>query len=319
MDVYRSLSRIPFETNTFITSGALDGVHLGHRHIIQRLLEKARAANGRTAVITFEPHPSAVVGDGAPPELLTPLAEKLDLLSEMGLDAVLVVRFTRSTAGTAPQEFIRKVWVKSIGVRGCVIGYDHAFGKAKSGGLDLLRGLGMEHGFSVDIVDPVTVGGETVSSTRIRSLLREGRTNQANAMLGRPYGISGIVVRGDRLGATLGFPTANLEPEGKNKLIPADGVYAAYIEAGAVKKDGLVYIGKRPTVAGGKRRIEANLFDFMGELYGERITFRLIDRLRPDQKFDSVQALTEQMKRDREAAVIRLRPEKKKTAKNAER
>jgi riboflavin kinase / FMN adenylyltransferase len=311
MDVYRSASRIPFDPGTFITSGALDGVHLGHRRILHRLLERARETNGRSVAITFDPHPSFVVGPEAPPALLTPIAEKLELLAALGLDAALVLRFTKRMAGTPPDAFIRRVWVESIGVKGCVVGYDHAFGKAKTGGLDLLRALGSRYGFSVDVVEPVSVDGEVVSSTRIRSLLLEGRVDEANRMLGRPYDITGIIVPGEQVGRTLGFPTANLEPDGGIKLIPADGVYAAYIRVGTARHGGLVYIGRRPTLNGETRRIEALLFDFRGELYGERMTFDLIERIRPDRRFEYLSALVEQMKRDREAGILRLHQEKR--------
>lgn len=288
-----------------ITLGTFDGVHLGHRKIISALLSKARASGLRSVLLTFAPHPRTVVGkkDSAPVRLLTTTEEKLALLSELGLDCVIVVEFTKAFSELSPEEFVEKILLKEFGLAAMVIGYDHGFGRDRSGTLQTLERLSAKHSFSVEVIEELILSGRAVSSTQIRSLLSSGRLSEANMLLGSPYRITGKVIEGEQRGRLIGFPTANLEIADSLKLVPSVGVYVADALLGDTKHRAMVNIGYRPTVSNAARlSIEAHILNFSGNLYGRLLTTELLSRLRDEQKFPNLDALKAQLEIDKRFA-----------------
>jgi riboflavin kinase / FMN adenylyltransferase len=302
MKVFNGFDSIPDGPDAWVSIGIFDGVHLAHRRILEELRGQA-APDGQSLLITFEPHPQQVLqGDAAPVPLLTPLDEKLGLLGESGLSGTCVIPFTRELSGLDPEKFVTEVLLRRCPVRKLVIGYNHAFGKGGAGGGDLLKRMGEERGFEVQIEPPVILDGEAVSSTRIRSLLIGGRAASANRLLGRRYSLYGSVVRGAGLGRKFGFPTANLSVESPQKLIPGNGVYAVFARVRGKSHPGICNIGTRPTVGGTRRSIETFIMDFDGDLYGTPLKVEIVEKMRDEVKFDSVRFMIGQMEKDREAA-----------------
>jgi riboflavin kinase/FMN adenylyltransferase len=291
-----------------VTIGAYDGVHLGHRHLIERLCELAGSRGLASALVTFDRHPATVVRPESAPPLLTDLDQKLELLATTGIDRAVVVTFDRRRAEESAEDFVEEVLVAALGARLVVVGEDFHFGHGRKGNVALLRDMGAQLGFEVlGLGLEADAGGEAVSSTRIRSLLAAGDVKRAGDLLGRHHQVRGIVVHGDGRGGTeLGFPTANVEVPA-TLAVPAEGIYACWYE----RADGSVHqaaasLGQRPTFGaaggGGRPVLEAYLLDFEGDLYGERARVSFVERLRDDRRFDSVQALVAQMQRDVEAA-----------------
>ncbi len=302
MQVYRGFEAIPGQPEAWVSIGIYDGVHLAHRRIIEELTRQA-VPDGRSLLITFEPHPQQVLQDNpAPVPLLTPLEEKLGLLAETGITATVVIPFTRELSALEPRTFVDEVLLRRCPVRKLIIGYNHAFGRGGLGDGELLRRLGKELGFEVQIEPPVQIEGKPVSSTRIRTLLLEGDAAAANRLLGRRYSISGRVVRGRGKGRGFGFPTANLGAVGQDKLIPRNGVYAVFADVRGRMHQGMCNIGTCPTVGGVRRTIETNLFDFNEDLYGEPIQIEIVERMRDEILFDSVRFMIGQMEKDRDIA-----------------
>jgi len=289
-----------------VTIGAYDGVHLGHRHLIEKLRDMARARSLASAVVTFDRHPATVVRPESAPALLTDLDQKLELLGATGVDRTVVVPFDRARAEESAEDFVEEVLVRALGARLVVVGQDFHFGHGRKGNVALLTDMGAELGFEVVGLTLEGDGtGEAVSSTRIRACLGAGDVRGAGNLLGRHHQVRGIVVHGDgRGGAQLGFPTANVEvPEAL--AVPAEGIYACWYE----RPDGSVHaaatsLGHRPTFGGkvGRPVLEAHLLDFEGDLYGESARVSFVDRLRDDLRFDSAEVLVAQMGRDVEAA-----------------
>ena len=304
MIVARSLDELTRDQSSVVTVGTFDGVHRGHREIIREVVARARNAAGRSVAITFDPHPKEVVtSPKGPVSLLTTVAERIMLLEVLGLDLLYIVRFTYAFSRLSSHEFYRRYVVHGTGVREVVVGFDHSFGRDREAGIDQLVHLGQEFGFSISKVQQYTVDGEPVSSTKIRHALLAGEAEKAARMLGYPYALEGIVVKGDGRGKTLGFPTANIAPVARNKVIPARGVYLAGARVGDRRYYGMLNIGVRPTVTDGvEQTIEVHLFDFAGSIYGEKLTLSFLRRLRGEMKFPSPDALSEQLARDREAA-----------------
>lgn len=282
-----------------VTSGTFDGVHVGHQKILQRLSETASKMGGETVVITFWPHPRLVLNPlDTHLRLLNTFEEKAERLREYGVKHLLRIPFTKEFSQLSSRDFIRNILVDAIGTRKLVIGYDHHFGKNREGSFEQLRVDGPQYGFEVEEIPRQDVDHIGVSSTKIRAALEEGDVQAAAHLLGRPYPLTGRVVMGDRLGRTLGYPTANLEIENANKLIPADGIYAVTVLHGHRLYKGMMYIGNRPTVDGLKRSIEVHLFGFSGDLYGETLTVYLHKKTRGDAKFDTLDLLKQQLDRD---------------------
>ncbi len=285
-----------------VTIGNFDGVHRGHRRILETVVSRARAAGRPSVAITFEPHPLAVLRpDHAPPRLQT-LRQKEEAIEAIGVEWLLVVPFTRDFSLTEPEDFARAFLAERLRVREVVLGAHFAFGRGKRGDLVLLQRLGPECGFVAEGVEEVMVGGEPVSSTRIRKALAGGDVGLARELLGRDYEVDGIVARGERVGRKIGYPTINLAPE--NELFPSDGVYVTQIEIRSFERrfDSVTNIGRRPTVYEDfATTIETYVLDFSANVYGERVRLFFLERLREERKFPSVMALTEQIGRDIEA------------------
>jgi len=295
------LPRLP--NGSTVTVGSFDGVHLGHQAVLREIDRRARAAGRASVLVTFDPHPLEVVNPGAAPPLLTTGPERLEILALSPLDYVLLVRFDRHLASLTPEEFVRGVLLKRCAVRELVIGHDHGFGRGRSGDVDTLRRLGRSHGFEVDVVPPVDFGGQHVSSSRIRRAVAGGDLSTAAAMLGRRYGVVGRVGEGERRGRPLGVPTINLSELSPRKLLPPDGVYAVRVEWRGGSAGGMMNQGPRPTFEDGRRVLEAHIFDFDGDLYGEWVRIEWIKRLRDIERFGSVEQLQKQLERDRTRAV----------------
>ena len=315
MRVYRSADsflRLPFAV---VTSGTFDGVHAGHRRILDRVTEIARREGGESVVLTFWPHPRLVLKpEKQDLRLLNTFEEKVRLLEEAGIDHLLCIPFTQEFASVSSDTFIRDILVECIGTKRLVIGYDHRFGRNREGSFSELLTNGPAYGFTVEEIPRHDIEEAVVSSTAIRKFLEQGDMIKANQLLGRPYGFSGKVVHGEALGRKLGFPTANLdiaaaEPDAYAglKLIPADGIYAVTAMVDGNLQAGMLYIGSRPTLGGTTQSIELNLFDFDGDLYGKTITVNLFEKTRGDIRFQSLDQLQVQLAEDRRATQESLR------------
>jgi riboflavin kinase/FMN adenylyltransferase len=303
MIIYRSLNDIQPLPNAVVTSGTFDGVHLGHQKILARLTEVAKANNGESVLITYWPHPRTVVSnDSQNLKLLTTLDEKIALIDQAGVDHLVVIPFTRSFSQLTSEEYIRQILINKIGTKKLVIGYDHRFGRDREGGFEYIRAHQSEYGFEVEEIPRQDVEAVGVSSSKIRAALQEGNVRAANRFLGRSYTLTGTIVKGRQLGRTIGFPTANMQVDDPAKLVPANGVYAVEVEYAGQTLGGMLNIGFRPTVAGTNQTIETYIFDFDKDIYGEHMTLRFKEFLRPEQKFDGLPTLVAQLKRDEEAS-----------------
>ncbi|HET7661388.1 MAG TPA: bifunctional riboflavin kinase/FAD synthetase [Oryzihumus sp.] len=287
-----------------VTLGNFDGVHRGHRAVLATVLEQARERGAQAVAVTFDPHPVAVLRPDQAPRTITPLGLRLDLLEGTGLDAVLVQEFTAELAGWTPERYVEEVFVEALGATAVVVGEDTRFGVRNSGDVSTLRALGEKHGF--DVVVLKDLGGDTRwSSSQVRELVATGDVAAAAEILGRPHRITGTVVHGDHRGRELGYPTANLSQE-MGGLVPADGVYAGWLlrldlpgEDADRVLPAAVSIGTNPTFDGHQRRVEAYALDRTDlDLYGEQVGVELVERLRPTERFGSVEELLEQMARD---------------------
>jgi riboflavin kinase/FMN adenylyltransferase len=285
-----------------VTIGNFDGVHLGHRRILEAVVARAKESGRPSVAVTFEPHPLAVLRpDHAPRRILT-LRQKEEAIEALGIDSLLVIPFTRDFSLTEPEAFVRDFLGERLAASELVLGHHFAFGRGKRGDLALLKRLGPECGFDAWGVEEVIEGGEPVSSSRIRDAISKGRPAEANAMLGREYFLDGIVSRGERVGRKIGYPTINLAPE--NDLHPADGVYVTRIEISSFGRrfDSVTNIGRRPTVYQDfSTTIETYVFDFSSDVYGARVRLFFYERLREERTFPSVTELTEQIGRDIES------------------
>jgi len=294
---------------TVVTIGAYDGVHLGHRAVIAGVIAQAAKGGHRSAVVTFDRHPAQVIRPESAPRLLTDLDQKLELLGSTGVDETVVVPFDEQRALETAEDFVQTILIDLLNAKAIVVGEDFHFGHRRLGDVVLLEEMGRHAGFNVNGLELVGPDGhaarddEQVSSTAIRRALHEGRLDDANAMLGRPHEMRGTVVPGDQRGRTIGFPTANVAV-GQELLMPADGIYAGHlvVGVGATSKSlpAAIYIGKRPTFYDDQAMtlLEVHVLDFEGDLYGQRVAVQLTDRIRGDQRFDSVEALAHQLQVD---------------------
>jgi len=299
--VHRDLNNF-YAHNPVLTIGTFDGVHLGHRKIIARLHDLAASINGESVIFTFDPHPRKVV---APSEtnlrLLTTLDEKIALFEQAGIDHLIVYPFTPEFAKLTYEEFVEQILVGQIHVKSLVVGYDHKFGKGRQGDFDLLKSCADRLGFQIEKLDVLLVNESNVSSTKIREAIQVGDFETANAYLGYPFTIHGMVVEGQRLGRTIGYPTANIDAMDPDKIIPGYGVYAVRVTVRNQTYTGMLNIGSRPTVNhnADHRTVEVNLFDFSDDIYGEPVEVVFYHKLREEQKFASLDALKEQLAQDR--------------------
>ena len=284
-----------------VALGNFDGFHLGHQAVVGRAVERARAEGRPALVATFDPHPMRYFRPDSPWFRLTSLEQREALMKAAGVDALLVFTFDADLAALSADDFVAQRLIGELGVAGVVTGEDFTYGQGRTGSVTLLNELGSRNGFSVDTVPPVALDGAVVSSTRIRTALRDGNPREAARLLGRPYTIAGIVQRGDKVGRTIGYPTANIDMA--NYLRPAYGIYAVRGRlADGTMLDGAANLGVRPTFNPPKELLEPYFFDFDGDLYGQAIAVELIEYLRPEAKFDGLEALKAQMAADVERA-----------------
>lgn len=296
MLVEEELARAVSERDTALTIGVFDGVHLGHQFLIGKLKEKAAENGLLSGVVTFHRHPRLVLSPDSKITYLTSLKERIRLLEGLGVEHVVTLSFTPELSQLGAREFIALL-KRYLRVRGLVIGPDFALGKRREGAAPTLRALGDELDFVVEVVPPMVLHGEVVSSTAIRHALSRGDMMAVNKLLGRHFTLAGQVSKGDERGKTLGFPTANLIPEPEQAL-PADGVYATRAFLSETAYQAVVNIGIRPTFGGGQRLVEVHLFDFEGQLYGQELRIELVERLRGEMKFSSAEELKAQIARD---------------------
>ena len=297
-------SGLPPDVNrTAVTVGSFDGVHRGHQDVLRQLVMRSRKLGVRSLLVTFDPHPLEVVNPAAAPRLLTVIEEKLEVLAESGLDYVAVLPFTAALASFSAERFVDEILLGRFRMHDLLMGYDHRFGHNRSGDVDTMRRLGQERGFDVGVVPPVTVdGGQSVSSTAIRRAVAGGDLNGAFDGLGRHYSLGGRVVEGARRGRLIGFPTANVPVPGPRKLMPPEGVYAVRVQTPMGPHDGMLNLGPRPTFDEDQAVVEAHVFDANLDLYGARVRVDFVARLSDTQKFNGVEALTAQLKRDEQTA-----------------
>lgn len=289
------------------TVGFFDGVHQGHRFLIEQVRKRALRQSLASAIFTFDVHPRSVLQDGYEPALLSSFPEKMMELSETGVDYCVVLHFTKELASLTAKEFIQEVLWKQYRVRTLLVGYDHRFGHNRAEGFEEYVAYGRECGMDIVHVLPYDVGNVRVSSSAIRRMLAEGEVERANELLVHPYQLQGNVIHGDGLGEQLGFPTANLDLFDKHKVVPKPGVYAVWVDTDEMRYKGMLYIGDRPTVDGPHDpRIEVHLLHFSGNLYGEFVRVTFVHYMRDNTKFDTLEALKQQLKRDRDDADILL-------------
>lgn len=307
MKVHTDLDRLPAFNRAVITIGTFDGVHRGHQQILDTLKREAAAIGGETVIITFHPHPRKVVSSAIlGVRLINTLEEKIGLLAGMGIDHLVVVPFTDAFANQAAEDYVASFLVSRFKPASIIIGYDHRFGRDRKGDYLLLEKLAPLYGYKLLEIPKHVLDQIAVSSTRIREDLLEGRLAEAEKLLGYPFFFSGTVVHGDKLGRQLGYPTANIRVPDEEKIIPGNGIYAVYAdlldESGKAvqpRLKGMMSIGFRPTVNGSKRVIEVNLFDFSTEIYDRLLRVHVMEYLRPEVKFDSLEALVKQIDQDK--------------------
>ena len=290
------------EKPTVITIGTFDGVHLGHQKIIKRVVETAHKNGLLATVFTFFPHPRMIVQHDQQLKLIHTLTEKKQFLQSLGVDLLIVQPFNEAFANLSAEAFVSELLVKHLRVQKVIIGYDHHFGKNRTANIDNMRLFGEQYGISVEEIPVQEVDEVSVSSTKIRQALNEGRVEIAEHYLGVPYSFIGKVVHGLKLGRTIGFPTANLQVEASYKLIPKDGVYVVYSLIEGRKVYGMMSIGKNPTIQGKGASIEVYFFDFNQDLYGQDLTIYFVKYLREERKFSSVSLLKKQIQDDETAA-----------------
>lgn len=305
MKIHRDLNSF-YAQNPVLTVGTFDGVHLGHRKIIARLIDLAKSINGESVIFTFDPHPRKIV---SPSEsnlrLLTTLNEKIELFDQSGIDHLIIYPFTPEFAQLTYEEFVEQILVGQIHTQSLVVGYDHKFGKNRKGDFGFLKNCADRLGFQIEKLDVLLMNESNISSTRIREAIQVGNFETANAFLGYSFALHGTVVEGQKLGRLIQFPTANIEASDPDKIIPGYGVYAVHVKVLNQTYHGMLNIGSRPTINNNAdhRSIEVHLFDFDSDIYGESIELIFFTKLRKEQKFGSLDALKEQLTKDKAATI----------------
>lgn len=296
MSLEEELSRLSPDKDTILTIGVFDGVHLGHKHLLTKLIERARELNLLSVVVTFDPHPQKLLSPKTELPFLTSLEQRKALLRDAGAEAVIILPFTQELAQLSARGFV-ELLKDYLRLKELVIGPDFTLGRSREGNVSTLRKLGEDMGFTVTVVPPVRINGEMVSSTAIRGALAGGNLERVHSLIGRPFSLHGKVVHGESRGAKLDYPTANLEIEPEQAL-PAEGVYATWAYIGSRAYESVTNIGRRPTFGGGKSVVEVYILGYWGSLYGEELKIDIMERLRAEKKFNSVEALKRQIAED---------------------
>ncbi len=300
VNVYREIADFKGVKRPVLTTGTFDGVHLGHKRIIQRLSELALLSGGESVVLTFHPHPRFILyPDDHSLKLLSTLNEKIDLLEKAGVQHLIIHPFSREFSRLSSMDFIRNIIVNQIGTKKLVIGYNHHFGRNREGTFEHLKEYGPQYGFEVEEISAQDVDQVEVSSTKIRKALLDGDIATATSYLGREYSLQGMVVKGKELGRTLGYPTANIHIGDAHKLIPLDGIYAVKVELEGHMHRGMMSIGMNPTVNGKERTIEVNILNFEKDIYNKMIKISFVKRIRDEAKFAGLEELKQQLHKDK--------------------
>jgi riboflavin kinase/FMN adenylyltransferase len=304
MKIYRHIDEFKPVKNAVVTIGTFDGVHLGHRKIIERIKQLAKDSGGETVILTFFPHPRMILHpEDQGLKMINTMDEKAQLLEQLGVDHLIITPFSRDFSNQTAEEYIRDILVEKIGTKKIVIGYDHRFGKDRHGGLAELQQLAPVYGFEVIEIPEQDIHDVAISSTRIRNALLNDEIDLANEFLGYSFFVTGKVMRGDQIGRTIGYPTANILIEETYKLVPADGIFAVKVQLSGQEYKGMGYIGHRPTINGMIRNIEVNIFDFDQDIYSQSIRMEFLHFVRGDIKFTSLDELTIQLGKDKETVI----------------
>ena len=297
MRIFHGTENANIQKPTVLTLGVFDGLHLGHQRIMQTVVERAKTANAHATAITFDPHPRAVLHPESAPPLLQTLDQRLANFEVLGIEQAIVIPFTQEFASNPAEDFLHDIVHDRLHAIEVYLGKGFAFGRGRGGNIELLRRMSEELGFFADEVPEVCVRGRRVSSSLIRALLSEGRVNLARRMLGRPYGVEGVIIRGNQRGRTIGFPTANLKPH--NRVVPKNGVYATATLVDGTWRRSITNVGVRPTFDDGSDvSIESYIFDFDGDLYGDVLRVRFLHRIRDERKFSGIDELKAQIQKD---------------------
>lgn len=287
-------------TKSIVTLGNFDGLHLGHQELLKMVMKRARETGALSLVVTFRPHPLKILAPEKCPPLISIYEEKIQLFEKLGIDVLVKIPFTLDFSAMSPEDFVTDILCNTLGAKEIFVGYNYRFGKGREGNVQTLKKLGERLGFIVREVEQVSLNGEVISSTKIRDLLSDGEVEHASRLLGRPYAITGIVVKGDGRGKILGFPTANIAP--KHEIIPPDGVYAVRLSVREKYYDGIANIGLRPTFNKQSHTIEVHVFDFNEDIYGEEISLFFFGKIRKEKKFKNADDLIRQIRFDIETA-----------------
>ncbi len=327
MQIYHDIKDFERLENAVVTIGTFDGVHLGHQKIISKLIEKAKEINGESVILTFFPHPRMILNPGNHQlKMINTMAEKALLLEQLGVNHLIITPFTRDFSNQSPQQYIKEILIDQIGMKEIVIGYDHRFGKDRTGSLKELQQYSTVYNYQIEEIAEQDIADIAISSTRIRTALSGGDVDTANDLMNHPFTLSGKVIKGDQIGRTLGYPTANLFIDESYKIIPADGIYAVTVEileprnknqelhnpfhpenkkikVARKKYKGMAYIGHRPTINGLSQNIEVNIFDFTDDIYHQTIKMEFLHFMRQDVKFEGLEKLIIQLGRDKESTL----------------
>jgi riboflavin kinase / FMN adenylyltransferase len=302
MIVIRDITHFPKLSHAVVTSGTFDGAHIGHQKILKRVLERAQQENGQSVVITYWPHPRLILfPEDNELKLLSTIEERIEQLRSFGIDYLLIIPFTKEFSRTSSRSFITDILVKALNTKVLIIGYDHRFGKNREGSFEHLTVHAGKYGFEIEEIPRQDVEDIGVSSTKIRKALELGKVRTANKYLGRRYSLTSEVVEGNKLGRTIGFPTANLAIPAPHKLIPGNGVYAVWVIIDSERYAGMMNIGVRPTVEGANLTLEVHILAFNQNIYGQVLTVEFVEQLRKEQKFDGLEALKIQLALDKAA------------------
>ena len=307
MRVFYDLDNLPTFNRPVLTIGTFDGVHQGHRIILDRIKKRAKEAGGESVIITFDPHPRLVLGSQQNLSLLQTLDEKISALEALSIDNLVVVRFTKEFAEQSAEEYIQEFLVNHFHPYAIIIGYDHQYGKGRSGDYHLLEKYKEKFGYQLEEIPVQEIKESAVSSTRIRTAIQTGDMKTANELLGKSYSFNGLVVDGDKRGRLIGFPTANILIQDPYKLVPVNGVYAVKAFIQGIEYKGMMNIGVRPTVETSfERKIEVHLFDFNESIYGQQLRVECIGKIRDEEKFDGIEKLIAQLSLDKKDALSML-------------
>ena len=303
MKIFNSIQEFSSPTKTIVTLGTFDGVHKGHKSILDKIINSSKASGCESVVLTFFPHPRMVLQQNSELKLLNTMDEKAALLEKTGIDNLIIHPFDLAFSRLTAEEFVKEILVDKLNVHKIIIGHDHRFGRNRTANIDDLINFGNEYGFEVEKISALAINDISVSSTKIRNALSEGNVSLANEYLGYPYFINGTVVKGKQLGRTINFPTANIEPTESYKLIPGKGVYVVSSEIDGKTIQGMMNIGNRPTVNGTGTTIEVHYHNFNEDLYGRTINVSIHHRLRDEIKFESFDALKQQLEKDKQESL----------------